>query len=83
VDCGSKLNCPQDKTIKKFDFKTLFTKILSNFLYFVEWKFFDKWNDSHCFLRLLNAIKENTRENTLLFSDSNKRSIQKSKILNN
>jgi hypothetical protein len=26
VDCGSKLNCPQDKTIKKFDFKTLFRK---------------------------------------------------------
>jgi hypothetical protein len=23
VDCGSKLSCPQDKTIKKFDFKTL------------------------------------------------------------
>jgi hypothetical protein len=32
VDCGSKLSCPQDKMIKKFDFKTSllshFTKIL-------------------------------------------------------
>jgi hypothetical protein len=23
VDCGSKLSCPQDKMIKRFDFKTL------------------------------------------------------------
>jgi hypothetical protein len=27
VDCGSKLSCPQDKMIKKFDFKTSLQKI--------------------------------------------------------
>ncbi len=26
VDCGSKLSCPQDKIIKKFDFKTSMRK---------------------------------------------------------
>ncbi len=28
VDCGSKLSCPQDKMIKKFDFKTSLFDVL-------------------------------------------------------
>jgi hypothetical protein len=28
VDCASKLSCPQDKMIKKFDFKTLFRLVI-------------------------------------------------------
>ncbi len=40
MDCGSKLSCPQDKMIKKIDFKTLFSiclwRMWENLVFFRE-----------------------------------------------